>query len=94
MKVLDMGAGGGYSTELMARAVGPAGVVYGQNPPDQGARGKAAFEARTMTPAGKVIIGLWRPFDDPLPVDVSGLDLITYCSSITTRPTCRSIAPR
>src|SRR5882762_5754178 len=36
MKVLDMGAGGGYSTELMARAVGPTGVVYGQNPADQG----------------------------------------------------------
>ena len=32
MKVLDMGAGGGYSTELLARAVVPGGVVYGQNP--------------------------------------------------------------
>src|SRR5262245_41793644 len=41
-KVLDMGAGGGYSTELLARAVGPGGVVYGQNAPDQGERGKAA----------------------------------------------------
>src|SRR5262245_8992566 len=30
MTVLDMGAGGGYSTELMARAVGPTGKVYGQ----------------------------------------------------------------
>ena len=29
MTVLDMGAGGGYSTELMARAVGPSGKVYG-----------------------------------------------------------------
>jgi predicted methyltransferase len=27
MKVLDMGAGGGYSTELIARAVAPGGVV-------------------------------------------------------------------
>jgi predicted methyltransferase len=34
MKVLDMGAGAGYSTELMARTVGPAGIAYGQNPPD------------------------------------------------------------
>jgi predicted methyltransferase len=34
MKVLDMGAGGGYSTELMARAVAPNGKVYGHNPPD------------------------------------------------------------
>src|SRR5215218_4547486 len=31
MTVLDMGAGGGYSTELMARAVGPSGKVYGQD---------------------------------------------------------------
>ena len=27
MKVLDMGAGGGYSTELLARAVTPGGIV-------------------------------------------------------------------
>ena len=33
MKVLDMGAGGGYSSELMARAVGTSGVVYAQTPP-------------------------------------------------------------
>jgi predicted methyltransferase len=78
MKVLDMGAGGGYSTELMARAVGPNGVVYGQNPAEQGERGKAAFEARTKTPAGKPIVGLSRPFDDPLPADVSNLDLIAF----------------
>src|SRR6516225_2436931 len=32
--ILDMGAGAGYSTELMARATGPSGKVYGQNPPD------------------------------------------------------------
>src|SRR5271167_1498089 len=30
MKVLDMGAGAGYSTELLARAVGPGGAVYAQ----------------------------------------------------------------
>src|SRR5215468_12472265 len=38
MRVLDMGAGGGYSTELLARAVAPAGVVYGQNPAELGER--------------------------------------------------------
>ena len=30
---LDVSAGGGYTTELLARAVGPAGRVYGQSPP-------------------------------------------------------------
>src|SRR5258708_32870760 len=30
MMVLDMGAGAGYSTELLARAVGPGGAVRAQ----------------------------------------------------------------
>jgi predicted methyltransferase len=78
MKVLDMGAGGGYSTELIARAVAPTGVVFGQNPTDVGERAKARFEARLKTPAGKNIVSLSRPFDDPLPADVRDLDLITF----------------
>jgi predicted methyltransferase len=78
MKVLDMGAGGGYSTELMARAVAPGGVVYGQNPADLPERPKTRFEARLKTPAGKNIVSLARPFDDPVPADVRDLDLITF----------------
>ena len=35
--VLDLSAGGGYTTELMARAVGPSGHVYGQSRPPQAA---------------------------------------------------------
>src|SRR5262245_22712318 len=31
MRVAEIGAGGGYTTELLARAVGPKGRVYGQN---------------------------------------------------------------
>jgi predicted methyltransferase len=77
MKVLDMGAGGGYSTELMARAVAPNGVVYGQNAPDFGGRAKENFEARVKTPAMKDAVILLRKFDDPLPADVKDLDLIT-----------------
>jgi predicted methyltransferase len=78
MKVLDMGAGGGYSTELMARAVAPNGVVYGQNAADLFERAKAAFEARIKTPAGKNIVAVTRPFDDPVPADVHDLDLVTF----------------
>jgi predicted methyltransferase len=78
MKVLDMGAGGGYSTELVARAVAPGGIVYGQNPADLGGRAKERFEARMKTPAMKDAVALARPFDDPLPADVRDLDLITF----------------
>jgi predicted methyltransferase len=78
MTVLDMGAGGGYSTELMARAVGPSGKVYGQDSADVSARAKERFEARMKTDAMKNVIALARPFDDPLPAEVSGLDLITF----------------
>src|SRR5712671_1817354 len=65
MKVLDMGAGAGYSTELVARAVGPTGIVYGQNPPDFSERGRGAFAARLATPGMKNGVSLLRPFDDP-----------------------------
>ncbi|MGC1779380.1 MAG: methyltransferase [Xanthobacteraceae bacterium] len=78
MKVLDMAAGGGYSTELMARAVAPNGVVYAQNPPDLGDKTKAAFEARMKTPAMKDVVADIRPFDDPIPPGVHDLDMITF----------------
>ena len=32
MRVGELMAGGGYTTELLSRAVGPGGVVYGENP--------------------------------------------------------------
>ena len=78
MKVLDMGAGGGYSSELMARAVGANGVVYAQNAADLAARAKERFEARMKTPAMAKVVALVRPFDDPLPADVRDLDLVTF----------------
>ncbi|MBL0151307.1 MAG: class I SAM-dependent methyltransferase [Ideonella sp.] len=33
MVALDVSAGGGYTTELLARAIGPTGKVYGQSQP-------------------------------------------------------------
>ncbi len=78
MKVLDMGAGGGYSTELIARAVAPSGIVYGQNAPDLGEKAKAAFDARIKTPAMKDAVADVRPFDDPAPPGVHDFDLITF----------------
>ena len=78
LRVLDMGAGAGYSTELVARVIGPTGTVYGQNPPDNFERARNAFAARAATPAMKNSTALVRPYDDPLPADVRDLDMITY----------------
>ena len=77
MTVLDIGAGGGYSTELMARAVGPSGKVYAQDH-ETAPRAKERFDARLKTDAMKNVVALDRPFDDPVPEDVNNLDLITF----------------
>lgn len=78
MAVLDMGAGGGYSTELMARAVAPNGKVYAQNMPNLFPKAKANFDARMQAPAMKSVTPLFRPFDDPAPPEVRNLDLVTF----------------
>jgi predicted methyltransferase len=71
MKVLDMGAGAGYSTELLARAVGPGGAVYAQ---------ESAFvmERRAQSPAMNNVVHIIRDYDDPVSPDVPGLDMITF----------------
>jgi predicted methyltransferase len=78
MKVLDMGAGSGYSTELMARAVGPDGVVYAQESAAVMERLKDKFDVRAQKPAMKNVVRVIRNYDDPVPPDVSGFDLITF----------------
>lgn len=79
MRVLDLGAGGGYNTELLARVVGPAGVVYAQNSPyvlQKFVRGR--FEERLKKPVMARVVHLVREFDDPVPPDVRNLDLVTF----------------
>jgi predicted methyltransferase len=78
MKVLDMGAGGGYSTELMARAVGPSGIVFAQDQEPVNARANQAFEARAKTPAMKNVTRALRSYADPAPPEAKNLDLITF----------------
>jgi predicted methyltransferase len=52
MTALDVSAGGGYTTELIARAVGPTGKVYGQSaPPDPNRAKPAAPEGGEAAPA-------------------------------------------
>lgn len=79
MKVLDMEANAGYSTELLARAVGPTGKVYAQDPASIiELHVKDKFDNRAKSPAMKNVVHVIRNFDDPIPPDVSGLDLITF----------------
>src|SRR5580704_852292 len=78
MTVLDMGAGGGYSTELMARAVAPNGKVYGQFPADGFQKAIDNFNARLKTPAMSDAAADFRPFDEPISPEMSNLDLITF----------------
>jgi predicted methyltransferase len=79
MKVLDMEAGAGYTTELLARTVGPTGVVYAQDSADVIERQvKDKFDLRAQKPAMKGVIHVIRNYDDPVPPDVRNLDLITF----------------
>ena len=77
MTVLDVAAGGGYSTEFLARSVGPTGKVYAQDQTTVSERAKASFDAREKTLALKNVVRVARPFDDPLPAEVANLDLVT-----------------
>jgi predicted methyltransferase len=77
-KVLDMGAGAGYSTELLARAVGPGGTVYAQESSFVMERVKDKFDVRAQSPAMKNVVHIIRNYDDPVSPDVSGLDMITF----------------
>ncbi len=78
MRVLDMGAGGGYTTELLARAVGAAGKIYAQDSKETIARVRERFDGRMKKPVMAPVERIVRDFDDPLPAGVGALDLITY----------------
>ncbi len=85
MVALDMSAGRGYTTELLARAVGPTGRVYGQSAPRSAdtplgrPNSPILLAERAKNPAVANIIPVVRKFDDPIPpeVAVAGLDVVT-----------------
>jgi predicted methyltransferase len=77
MRVAELGAGGGYTTELIVRVVGPRGHVYGQNSPFLLSRvAQAPWTARLAKPVMKDVVRLDRDFDDPFPSDVRNLDAV------------------
>ncbi|MCP5056037.1 MAG: class I SAM-dependent methyltransferase [bacterium] len=78
MKVADLGAGNGYTTELLARAVGPKGTVYAHNSPYVIEKYvKESWPARLSRDVMKGVNRIDRELGDPLPPEAKGLDLIT-----------------
>lgn len=77
MKVAELGAGGGYTAELLARVVGRSGVVYAQNPPIILKRfAEKPWSDRLAKPVMKHVIRVDRDFEAPLPPDVHDLDAV------------------
>jgi predicted methyltransferase len=77
MNVADLAAGFGYTTELLVRAVGPTGKIYGQN--NKFVLEKFAekgWTARLAKPVNKSVVRVNREFDEPLPPEAHDLDAV------------------
>jgi predicted methyltransferase len=81
MTALDLSAGGGYTTELLARTIGPTGRVYGQVAPrpDGAPPSFATLTERAKGLTAGRIIPVLQKFENPVPdaVAKNGLDLAT-----------------
>jgi predicted methyltransferase len=83
MHVADLGAGTGYSSELMARAVGPTGSVIAQDTPhwdDDGGLSKLWVE-RLARPAMANAKHVMRGWNEPLPPEAKDLDAVTFVAA-------------
>ena len=77
MKVAEIGAGGGYTSELLARVVGPTGKVYAQNSPMILEKfANVPWTARLQKPELRNVVRADRQFEDPLPPEATGLDVV------------------
>jgi len=80
MKVADLFAGGGYTTELLSRIVGQSGKVYSQNGsfPPKYKKIEDAWNARLKQPSLANVAAVSKPFTaaDLLPVPPGSLDAV------------------
>ena len=72
MQVLDVSAGGGYTSQLLALSVTPSGKVWAQTPKP----GPTLVKRLDDHPQANLVV-VARPFDDPIPDQAPKLDLIT-----------------
>jgi predicted methyltransferase len=79
MTALDLSAGGGYTTSLLARAAGPAGKVYAQAAPRGDAAPPSFAGLSARAGADGNIVPVLRRFEDPVPPELAngGLDAVT-----------------
>ncbi|MEZ4365032.1 MAG: SAM-dependent methyltransferase [Kofleriaceae bacterium] len=78
-RVADLFAGGGYTTELLARTVGPTGTVYSQNNAWVVEKfAQAPWTARLARPLPAKVVRVEREFDAPLPDDARDLDAVIF----------------
>jgi len=78
-KVGELFAGGGYTTELVARVVGPNGRVWAQNSTEILDRfARKPWTARLGKPVMTNVIGVERPIDDPFPPEAKDLDAVIF----------------
>ncbi len=77
MKVAEVGVGGGYTCELLARAVGPEGKVYGVNTPWVLEKfAEKPWSERLAKPVMKNVVRVDREISDPFPADATALDAV------------------
>lgn len=77
LRVAELGAGRGYTTELLARIVGPTGTVFAQNAKVILDRiGPQPWADRLARSVNRAVIRVDRDFDDPLPPEAQHLDVV------------------
>ena len=77
MRVAELMAGGGYTAELLARAVGAEGKVFGVNSPWVLNRfAEKPWSERLAKPVMANVVRVDREFGDPLPPEATDLDLV------------------
>lgn len=77
MHVGEIAAGGGVTSELLARIVGPTGVVYGENPSSFLQRfAEKPWSERLAKPVNKNVIRSDREPDAPFPPEAQNLDVV------------------
>lgn len=72
MRVLDVATGAGYTSQVLALAVGPTGKVWAQTP-----NPNTSLKERVAAHPQPNLVVITRPYDDPVPPEAAPLDLAT-----------------